>query len=947
MARRLLVPLLALVAAIPATGQYFGKNKIRYDRFDWQVYPTPHFRISYYDRVAPALEKVASYAESSYDELARRLNFQIPDPIPMIIYASHAEFEQNNVIVEFIPEGVGAFATPVRNRMVLPVDLPDVDLQQLIQHELTHIFQYEILFQGKLGKAVATRPPQWFMEGMASYFANDEDSRARAVMRDAVFADRVPSVGDAVGGYLAYRFGNRVFAFVEAQWGEEGLRDFVYEFRNTLGSKVEKALKRAFDLDVDEFDGQFRAWLRKQYQEETLDRGEPREFGPAFRAEEGKDSTESSPVASPSGDLIAAFSTYKKDLDVVLFGVPDRRLFRNLTRGRTTAYDYLVAQGLTVGPDRGRDLAFSPGGDTVAVFARHERGRVLLLLNAVRGGIAETYPIPVDQAMEPAFSPDGKTVAFRAFSGGQADIYLLDLASGSVTNFTNDPAYDAAPTFSPDGTHLVYSSQTGADAKLFEAALADPGSRRQLTFGPGNDEGAAFSSDGKTLYFASDRDRGIFDIYALNLESRALTRLTSVIGAALNPTPVLTRDGERVVYQAFTRGSFQLYVTDPAQGHPAGTEEPPREVAERPPFVPAVSVTVDPNRVEKAKKRKLFIEDAQVLLGVNEDQTLISQTYLSFSDHYGDRQLGVLLQSVSGYSTFQLSYYDLSKRLQWGATVFDDRAYFVGYSTVTGRAVRLEQVYRQTGAAAYLQYPLSRYYRVEGVAGYFNRDAYYPYATDYGGRPVLYWVPASNSVPFVEAAFTGDTTLWQSYGPHSGHRFRFSAAYLYDLDNGGKLSQDVRLDARAYLPLSHRNEVAVRLWGGYANGSQPSIFWFGGLDTLRGFEYHSLAGNRAAYLNLEWRFPLIDHLVLPWLYVNNIRGRFFLDVGAAYFDLPWYHQDFDFMTDGRLVQGVSAYGFGVSMNLFGLPAHWDFAKRWDLKSTLSDRRTTFWIGYRY
>src|SRR5271157_3552256 len=131
MRRVLLVPVLALVVASPAAAQFFGKNKVRYDTFNWRVYPTPHFRISFYDRVEPSLPKVASFAESAYDELARRLNFQVKNPIPFIAYATHAEFEQNNVIVEFIPEGVGAFAVPSRNRMVVPVDLPDEALQKV------------------------------------------------------------------------------------------------------------------------------------------------------------------------------------------------------------------------------------------------------------------------------------------------------------------------------------------------------------------------------------------------------------------------------------------------------------------------------------------------------------------------------------------------------------------------------------------------------------------------------------------------------------------------------------------------------------------------------------------------------------------------------------------------------------------------------------------------
>ena len=55
---------------------------------------------------------------------------------------------------------MGAFASPVRNRMVLPVDLPDRELQGLIQHELTHIFQYHLLSRGKLGAGLRGGQPQ-------------------------------------------------------------------------------------------------------------------------------------------------------------------------------------------------------------------------------------------------------------------------------------------------------------------------------------------------------------------------------------------------------------------------------------------------------------------------------------------------------------------------------------------------------------------------------------------------------------------------------------------------------------------------------------------------------------------------------------------------------------------------------------------------------------------
>ena len=67
----------------------------------------------------------------------------------------------------------------------------------------------------------------------------------------------MPSITRA-GGYLAYRFGHKVFEFVEAEWGEDGLRDFVFEFRNVLGPAVDGAIKRAFDIEPEEFDLKFR-----------------------------------------------------------------------------------------------------------------------------------------------------------------------------------------------------------------------------------------------------------------------------------------------------------------------------------------------------------------------------------------------------------------------------------------------------------------------------------------------------------------------------------------------------------------------------------------------------------------------------------------------------------------------------------------------------------------
>lgn len=954
MRRTAMIAAIVVGVASAAMAQVGGQNKVRYDTFEWQIYKTPHFEIHHYDRVVPTLERIASYAESSYDELARRLNFQILEPVTMLAYASHAEFQQNNVIVGFIPEGAGAFATPVRNRMVLPVDMTDEQLQALIQHELTHIFQYEILFQGWRGRAIYRRPPTWFMEGMASYFADDEDSRAEAYMRDAALAERVPSVMQGVEGYFAYRFGHKVFEFIESEWGEDGVRDFVFAFRGGFGTNPSGPIRRTFNMSPDEFDARFRAWLRRLYQP-YADRGLPEEFGRRFST--GDQSAEASPAASPSGDLIAAFSTYKQDVDVVVFGVPDRRLYKNLTKGLTTEYDYLVAQHLTVGGEEGGggDLAVSPDGNVVAVFARTDRNRSLLLLDAARGGILRTIeiPLPMDQPMSPAFSPDGGTVAFRAIQGGRFDIYLLDLGSEEITNLTNDVVSDSAPVFSPDGEHLVYTAQLGEHGKLVRISLTDPDRREQLTFGPGTDEAPALSPDGKRVYFASDREDGVLDIYVYDTETLQLSRVTHVMGAAINPVPISTLEGERVVFQGFGRGSWDLYVADPNLAVPVQTAPPPSGEIELDEFVPAVTIPINLEENVIPPKRSFYIEDAGAFVGVDQNSDLISSSFLSLSDQYGDRRIVVALQTVQSYSIFDATYLNLEKRLQWGGTVFDRRSYFLTqYNPVEDVFREREQVYRETGGQVIGIYPLSRYYRLEGALGYVDRNSQVPVA--FGAGSGVVFSPSGNQVPFVEGAVVGDTTFYRRHGPHKGTRWRLGLGYAPDIEEGGTLYTNVNMEGRLYVPLTRRSELALRLYGAYSDGNAPTIYAFGGFDSFRGVPARSVPGNRVVFSNIEWRFPLIDYLGMPFLQLANVRGRLFVDVGAGWYVLDGEKYNylglpgFDFMEDGRLKDGLSSYGFGFSFNLLGIPMHFDYSKFWDFEDTISDKwEVDFWLGWQF
>ncbi|HEX2253860.1 MAG TPA: BamA/TamA family outer membrane protein [Thermoanaerobaculia bacterium] len=969
--------LAALLAAVPPApvadaqlyaplpqwyGRGFGKNKVQYRDFDWRIYHAPHFDVYYYEAEEPLLQKVVSFAESAYDRLSREFDYQIEEPTPLIFYANHASFEQNNVILNFIPEGVGAFATPARFRMVMPVDLSDPELMGLMLHELTHIFQYHILLGGNLGRAIANQPPTWVMEGMASYMAKDESTTDRMVLRDAVVNDNIPPMTQSnPQGFFAYRIGHAAFDYIEETYGEDGFRDFVYELRNTLGARVGPAVERAFNVDPEDFDADFRRWLRRKYLPELVRTGEPGDFGRPFRVRTGLASQEMSPTASPSGDLVAAFSTQRGELDISLFDTRERELIRNLTRGHTNEFQYLVGQFMTIGFRQGRDIAFSPDGNSIAAFAKRERGRSLVLIDVLGGGIQRVIDMPqVDQQLSPAWHPDGRRIAFQANSNGRFDIFLYDLETGELVNVTDDEVYDAAPTFSPDGRSLVLSSVVGEGfSKLFRIDLDNPRQRFQITFGDSNEKDPVFSPTGRRLYFTSDRDGAVDNIFGLELADGQLHQYTNAVTGCFQPTvlPLPEEGKERLVYTGLWNGRFDLYLTDvdepveQVQAElPAGEPLLPRDL---PRFQPDIQVTLSEENDEDCCGWKLFLDQADSFIGLDDNQTLIGQVVLGFSDYLGDRRLIGVFSSVDSLSNFDIVYADLSERLQWQVHVFDDRQFFLFRRNQNDpfEPVDRRELYRIQGIVGSLVYPLSFHVRGEIGAGYAFREINQPVVVDptidpNTGLPGLEFVELKQDFPLVTGALVGDSASFSSFGPYAGRRWRLDVNYAPDLDEGGTLSASVDLDVRQYIPLTRRSLIALRGFGAVSEGNVANPTYFGGLDTVRGFDFRELAGDRGFFLNAELRFPLIDLLATPVLGFQGIRGILFLDVGGAWYD---DFEDFDVWDseESALADAVASYGYGVSVRFGYFDLNFDFAKRTNFQDSAEGFESSFWIGTRF
>ena len=100
----------------------------------------------------------------------------------------------------------------------------------------------------------------------------------------------------------------------------------------------------------------------------------------------------------------------------------------------------------------GIEPGWSPDGTKIAFALYNE----LAIINADGSGFQ--HLLYADFPHSPKWSPDGTRIAFDARLDGETDheIYVLTLASGTVTKLTDNTAADGAPDWSPDGSQLVF-----------------------------------------------------------------------------------------------------------------------------------------------------------------------------------------------------------------------------------------------------------------------------------------------------------------------------------------------------------------------------------------------------------------------------------------------------------------------------------------------------------
>lgn len=504
-------------------------------RFTWRTLQTEHFNITFHGGEEQLAEETGQVAEVIWDEMTTELGWEPNRRVELVLVDNtdsangYAQTLPVNTIVIYV-------TAPTENSTLATYE----DwMDAILTHELTHILHIDLVeglpkaLRYVFGRIVSVNrlSPGWVVEGHATLQEtwHTPGGRGRSTYVDmmkrmAVLEDAFPPLGNMDGyqrawpqGNLRYLWGQDFQKYVADKAGRNVWTDFFHMYG---GQVVPWVLpdQKAFNAELLDLYYEWRDHSVERYARQKA-RIEAHPLTEFRLLSDGEDYC-GAPTFSPDGaQLVWSCSDWERGSAVWM------------AAGDGTGTKLLLDQRFA------GDFAWRSDGKALAFSSRHVVNRFNsysdVYLYEIGGGLR---PLTSgDRARNPVFSPSGRDllVVTNEVQNNQLKRLTIDQRVESLTDFT-DHTQISTPRYSPDGRHIVASMWRHGMRDLW-LLDADATPVRRLTADLATDVDPWWSADGRTLYFSSDRT-GVYNIYAVDLETEHLWQVTNVLGGAFGPS---------------------------------------------------------------------------------------------------------------------------------------------------------------------------------------------------------------------------------------------------------------------------------------------------------------------------------------------------------------------------------------------------------------------------
>ena len=559
-------------------GQSFGQNKVQYREFDWSYIQTQHFDIYYYADQLNLAEFAAEVAEDSYEQISIHLRWDLKRRVSIMVYNSHNDFQQTNVVNPYMREGIGGVTELFKNRVVFPFEGNYEQFRHVIHHELVHAVINDMIYGGRYQNIVnggrKIRVPIWSNEGLAEYLSSNWDTKADMIIRDIAVHERMPSVKE-LNYFMAYKGGQSLWRFISKKYGREKIGDVFRSMKRT--QNAEKGYENALGMNYDDLTKQWHKYLKKEYWPDVQNRDPLEDMSEKLTDhKKSRNFYNVSPALSPDGSMVAVLSDQNGYFDILILDSMTGEKIKRLVKGNRSV-DFEELKWLQPG------LSWSPDSRKVAFAAKAGKGDVLHVID-IETGKNKKYFLDLEGVFSASWSPVKNEIAFIGQSNNASDIYIFNLDEESKRRITNDTFSDSYPSWNSDGTEIAFVSDRGDNVKgEFEGNMfnhyysqtdiyivsVDNSSIRRLTDTKHNESHPIWANSGDTILYSSDYN-GVWNLYvhpmnisldvdydqniAVNNEPYAITNVLTGL-----QQPTISRNDDLLIFAGYSGIGWDLY----------------------------------------------------------------------------------------------------------------------------------------------------------------------------------------------------------------------------------------------------------------------------------------------------------------------------------------------------------------------------------------------------
>ncbi len=233
----------------------------------------------------------------------------------------------------------------------------------------------------------------------------------------------------------------------------------------------------------------------------------------------------------------------------------------DLGRLEVTGSPVSVLEGIVTNTVAGAAMfAFSENGTLAYIPGHRLFPPPMRLVWVDRDG--EVEPIREVRAVyNPTLSPDGRRIALVNFQEANSDVWIYDIARGTLSRLTTSPGDEEHPVWSPDGRYLAFYSNRDPEkpANLYRKRTDGSGPAERLTESDERQIPRAWSPDGRVLAFNIRKDLRS-SIWMLQMESERKPELFLETPTHVNSWPVdFSPDGRWLAYVSKETGRLEVY----------------------------------------------------------------------------------------------------------------------------------------------------------------------------------------------------------------------------------------------------------------------------------------------------------------------------------------------------------------------------------------------------